>query len=233
MSATLLIGTEKGLWVARSDAKRATWKVEGPHFKGWKVTAGARTPSGKWLVATAKWSVLVDSFYQVMPFGTGGRRGSVGIGPNRMNLWTLGASVQGHCDYLKQRFPGVNPLQVVLAFDVRPDGTTTNRRDFGVLGGDDGGDGMAIDSEGRLYVTGNRGVHVLSPRGEYLGMIPTPRRPITIAFSGPDKNLLYAPSMGAVGPDGKAWTTPELIRNTAMTIYRMPLLARGYLGRPK
>ena len=53
MSATLLIGTEKGLWVARSDAKRATWKVEGPHFKGWKVTAGARTPSGKWLVATA------------------------------------------------------------------------------------------------------------------------------------------------------------------------------------
>ena len=77
------------------------------------------------------------------------------------------------------------------------------------------------------------GVHVLSPRGEHLGMIPTPRRAITIAFSGPEKNVLYAPSMGAVGPDGKAWTTPELIRNTAMTIYRMPLLSQGYKGRPK
>ena len=108
----------------------------------------------------------------------------------------------------------------VLAFDVRADGTTANRRDFGTLDGDDGGDGMAVDSEGRLYVTGNRGVHVLSPRGEHLGLIPTPRRPITIAFSGPDKNLLYAPSSGAVGPDGKAWATPETIRNTAMTIYR-------------
>ncbi len=73
----------------------------------------------EWLANAAKWSILVDSFYQVMPFGTGGRRGAVGIGPNRMNLWTLGASVQGHCDYLKQRFPGVNPLQIVLAFDVR------------------------------------------------------------------------------------------------------------------
>jgi gluconolactonase len=121
----------------------------------------------------------------------------------------------------------------VLAFDVRGDGTAANRRDFGTLDGDDGGDGMAVDSEGRLYVTGNRGVHVLSPRGEYLGLIPTPRRPITIAFSGPDKNLLYAPSSGAVGPDGKAWATPETIRNTAMTIYRITMLSQGYEGRPK
>jgi phosphoglucomutase/phosphomannomutase len=79
----------------------------------------AYRPQLEWLVKTAKWSVLLDSFYQIMPFGTGGRRGSVGIGPNRMNLWTLGASVQGNCDYLKQRFPGINPLHVVLAFDVR------------------------------------------------------------------------------------------------------------------
>jgi phosphoglucomutase len=71
------------------------------------------------LIADQKWSVLLDSYYQVMPFGTGGRRGSVGIGPNRMNLWTLGASVQGHCDYLKAKFPGEPKLQVVLAFDVR------------------------------------------------------------------------------------------------------------------
>ena len=76
-------------------------------------------------------------------------------------------------------------------------------------------------------------MHVLSPRGEHSGLIPTPRRPITIAFSGPDKNLLYAPSSGAVGPDGKAWATPETIRNTAMTIYRLDDVVAGYKGRPK
>lgn len=122
---------------------------------------------------------------------------------------------------------------VVIAFDVKADGSTSNRRDFGTLGGDDGGDGMAVDSEGRLYVTGSRGVHVLSPRGEHLGLIPTPRRPITLAFSGADKKSLYVPQMGAVGPDGKAWSTPEGIRNTAMTIYRLPMLAQGFKGRAK
>src|SRR6185295_5756914 len=46
---------------------------------------------------------------------------------------------------------------VVLAFDVKADGSTANRRDFGGLDGDEGGDGMAVDSEGRLYVTGAKG----------------------------------------------------------------------------
>jgi gluconolactonase len=122
---------------------------------------------------------------------------------------------------------------VVLAFDVQADGSTKNRRDFGGLNGDDGGDGMAVDSTGRLYVTGNAGVHVLSPKGEHIGLIPTPRRPITLAFSGPDKKTLYVPQMGAVGPNGKPWATPEGIRNTAMTIYRITMLAEGYKGRPK
>ena len=36
-----------------------------------------------------------------------------------MNPWTLGASVQGHCEYLRQKFPGIEPLSVVIAFDVR------------------------------------------------------------------------------------------------------------------
>jgi gluconolactonase len=121
----------------------------------------------------------------------------------------------------------------VLAFDVKGDGTTSNRRDFGSLDGDDGGDGMAVDSEGRLYVTANKGVHVLSARGEHLGLIPTPRRPITLAFSGPDKKTLYVPQSGAIGPDGKAWTTPETIRNTAMTIYTLAMQSQGYMGRPK
>lgn len=75
-------------------------------------------PQLEWLIANRNWSVLLDSFYQILPFGTGGRRGAVGIGPNRMNSWTLGASVQGHCEFLKEKFPG-RELHVALAFDVR------------------------------------------------------------------------------------------------------------------
>jgi phosphoglucomutase len=76
-------------------------------------------PQLEWLIQQQQWASLLDRFCQILPFGTGGRRGPVGIGPNRMNLWTLGASVQGHCAYLKERFPGVEPLHVVLAYDVR------------------------------------------------------------------------------------------------------------------
>jgi len=79
----------------------------------------AYRPQIEWQIATGKWADLLDAFYQVLPFGTGGRRGAVGIGPNRMNLWTLGASVQGHCEYLKARFPGITDLRVALACDVR------------------------------------------------------------------------------------------------------------------
>jgi phosphoglucomutase/phosphomannomutase len=83
-----------------------------PQFSGYR-------PQIEWLIAEKNWSVLLDSFYQILPFGTGGRRGPVGIGPNRINVWTLGASVQGHCDYLRQRFPGVERLSVVVGYDVR------------------------------------------------------------------------------------------------------------------
>src|SRR5262249_25907465 len=76
-------------------------------------------PQLEWLIGEKQWAGLLDRFYQILPFGTGGRRGAVGIGPNRMNLWTLGASVQGHCEYLKERFPDVQPLRVVVTYDVR------------------------------------------------------------------------------------------------------------------
>jgi gluconolactonase len=122
---------------------------------------------------------------------------------------------------------------VLLAFDVQPDGSARNRRELGALAGDTGADGMTIDSEGRLYVSARSGVHVLAPDGRHLGLIPTPRVPITLAFSGPDKKTLYAGQMGAVGPDGRPWSTPKGVRNTAMTIYRIPMLAQGFKGRPK
>jgi gluconolactonase len=121
----------------------------------------------------------------------------------------------------------------VLAFDVGRDAMTSNRRVFGTLNGDNGGDGMAIDSEGRLYVTAGQGVHVLARDGTHLGVIPTPRRAITVAFAGPDKSYLYVPQIGAIGPNGQPYTTPEGIRNIAMSIYRIRLSAHGFEGRPK
>lgn len=121
----------------------------------------------------------------------------------------------------------------VQAFDVQPNGGTTNRRTFGDLAGDNGGDGMAVDAAGRLYVTGAKGVHVLSPQGRHLGTIPTLRRAITVAFSGADKKSLFVSELGAVGPDGKDWATPEGVRNTATTIRKLPMIAQGFAGRPK
>ncbi|MBL8823994.1 MAG: phospho-sugar mutase [Planctomycetia bacterium] len=76
-------------------------------------------PQIQWLVEQQQWTGLLDRFYQILPFGTGGRRGAVGIGPNRMNPWTLTASVQGHAAYLKEKFPGTPELQVAVAYDVR------------------------------------------------------------------------------------------------------------------
>jgi phosphoglucomutase/phosphomannomutase len=64
-------------------------------------------------------ALLFDSFWQVLPFGTGGRRGRVGYGSNRLNPATITTTVQGHCDYLKKAFPGQTQLSVVVANDVR------------------------------------------------------------------------------------------------------------------
>lgn len=86
------------------------WTTEGP-FRAYQHQIRA-------LVEAGRWDRLLDAFYQVLPFGTGGRRGAVGIGPNRFNPWTLGASVQGHAAFLR-RTRGDGPLKVVIACDVR------------------------------------------------------------------------------------------------------------------
>jgi len=119
----------------------------------------------------------------------------------------------------------------VVAFDIQPDGTVRSQHDFGKVGG--GGDGMAIDSAGRLYVTSQPGVQVLSPEGKYLGIIPTPRSVISAAFSGPGKKTLYVVGAGALGPDGKEFKTPEGVRNNAKSIYKIEMLAEGFKGRAK
>lgn len=121
----------------------------------------------------------------------------------------------------------------IVAFDVLPDGGVTNRRNFAMLEAGGNGDGMAIDDAGRLYVTSAPGVQVFSAEGKYMGLIPTPRPSISVAFSGAGKRTLYVVGSGALGGGGKEFTTPDGVRNNAKTIYRLPMIAAGFSGRAK
>jgi phosphoglucomutase len=61
---------------------------------------------------------LIDSFYKNLEFGTGGLRGIMGPGTNRINIYTIGMATQGLCNYLKISFPG-KELSVAIAHDSR------------------------------------------------------------------------------------------------------------------
>ena len=107
----------------------------------------------------------------------------------------------------------------MLAFDVAPDGTISNRRNFARYGSvripghadpswdeDNGADGMAVDSEGRVYAATNVGVEVFSPRGDLLGVMPVQwgaendriRKPQNVAFGGSDRKTLYIVGAGTI-----------------------------------
>jgi gluconolactonase len=121
--------------------------------------------------------------------------------------------------------------EYLLAYDVQPDGSVTNRRNFtkyaqvntSAGGGDVGpglrykftscADGMAVDKDGRMYVAGCNGIQVYSAQGKHLGTIPTARQIQNLAFAGPDKKTLYLVGRGA------AW--------------KVQTLAQGYPGRAK
>lgn len=102
-------------------------------------------------------------------------------------------------------------------FDVQKDGSLTNQREFAKLQG--GGDGSTFDAAGRLYVTTNAGIEVLGADGKNLGLIPTPRGVISVAFSGADRKTLYAVSRD--NAQNKDW------------IIALPMIAQGPKGRGK
>src|SRR4030095_11923322 len=81
--------------------------------------------------------------------------------------------------------------RTVAAFDVQPDGSLKNQRQFVELPSG-GGDGLAVDSDGRLYVTAGPSVHVVASDGKLLGSIPAPYGLITAAFAGQGKRTVYA-----------------------------------------
>ncbi len=110
----------------------------------------------------------------------------------------------------------------VIAFDVQADGKLTNRRNFGKYEGmnltaadpESHADGIAIDSDGRVYVGVLTGVEVFSPQGKHLGLIPVSRRPQNLAFGGPGKKTLY-------------------LTGTGGAVFTVQMLSHGYMGRPR
>ncbi|MDK2978562.1 MAG: phosphoglucomutase [Bacteroidales bacterium] len=62
---------------------------------------------------------LIESFYKDLAFGTGGLRGIMGTGTNRINIYTIGMATQGLSNYLKQQFAGKKEINVAIAYDSR------------------------------------------------------------------------------------------------------------------
>ena len=64
-------------------------------------------------------TALIEAFYKDLEFGTGGLRGIMGVGSNRMNIYTVGAATQGLANYLRQAFADRDEISVVVGHDVR------------------------------------------------------------------------------------------------------------------
>jgi phosphoglucomutase len=91
------------------DNKIAAWQ---------KAPFDAQTQKEVAQLATENPLELEDAFYKNLAFGTGGMRGLMGVGPNRINAYTLGRNTQGISNYLKKKYPN-EPLSVAIAYDCR------------------------------------------------------------------------------------------------------------------
>jgi gluconolactonase len=115
--------------------------------------------------------------------------------------------------------------EYLVSYEVQPDGTLKNRRNFAKFdlaqqtdkGPVGAGDGLCIDSESNLYSTTPAGVQVFSAKGEHLGNIKVPivddQPPQNCGFGGPGKQYLYVVGHGQV--------------------FRIHTIAPGYKGRAK
>jgi gluconolactonase len=115
----------------------------------------------------------------------------------------------------------------IVAFDVQGPGRLTNQREFTKLDAGGNGDGLAVDTAGRLYVAAGPGVQIFSKEGRYIGLIPTPppSRPTGQAFAGPDRKTLYVVVQATTDAHGRPMA--------GRTVYRIPMLAQGPMGRSK
>ena len=103
------------------------------------------------------------------------------------------------------------------------DGSLTNQREFGKLQGGEGGDGSAVDQQGRLYVATGKSVDVFAADGKLLGTIPGPQGLHGTFFGGKDRKTLFGIVFYGT------WGTPSA-RNAIIAI---PTVAQGFTGRAK
>ena len=143
-----------------------------------------------------------------------GRYGRVGgngiaVSPDDRTLYVTGR-LMGAMPPADLKLPAGAPTPTggLVAFDIQPDGSLTNERQFAWAGGD----GTAVDTQGRLYTPGNGGAWVIDPRnGELLGFIPTPAGTHGLHFGGPGRRTLFSIQL-----------------NAQTSVYAIDTLVRGY-----
>lgn len=107
--------------LVRSVTERAE-KWLGPQYDE-ETRAGVKA-----LIEAEDKTPLIDAFYKDLEFGTGGLRGIMGAGTNRMNIYTVGSATQGLANYLKDTFRDLPQISVAVGYDVR-----NNSRKFAEL----------------------------------------------------------------------------------------------------
>ena len=197
----------KMVWSGTDDADGAKFKGAADLVVekrgGLYVTESQRTPwPGVYYIAP-------DG--KMFSFGDGMRANGIALSPDETTLY-------------------VSNRDNIVIIELRPDGTGGNNRHESekLRGQGVNGDGMTVDAAGRVYVSTQTGVQILSPDGKFIGEIPSPRIVTSVAFAGPDKKALFIITRGSKGADGAESKLP-----TARTIYAIPTLAQGYLGRAK
>lgn len=98
--------------IKRCEQTAQSW-IDSPVFD-------AETKAGvKQLLEKSDKTELIDAFYRSLEFGTGGLRGIMGPGTNRMNIYTVGAATQGLANYLNKNFKSLSQISVVVGHDCR------------------------------------------------------------------------------------------------------------------
>jgi sugar lactone lactonase YvrE len=129
-----------------------------------------------------------------------GRYGRVGgngiaVSPDDKTLYVTGR-LPGAMPPADLKLPAGAPTPTggIVAFDIQPDGSLINERQFAWAGND----GSAVDQQGRIYTPGNGGAWVIDPRnGEFLGYFPTPAGTHGLHFGGPGRRTLFSIQLNA------------------------------------
>jgi sugar lactone lactonase YvrE len=143
-----------------------------------------------------------------------GRYGRVGgngivVSPDDRMLYVTGR-LMGAMPPADLRLPpgAPTPTGGLVAFDIQPDGSLTNERQFAWAGND----GSAVDTQGRIYTPGNGGAWVIDGKtGEFLGYFPTPAGTHGLHFGGPNRSTLFSIQL-----------------NAQTSVYAIDTLVRGY-----